>query len=350
MKLNFKTFYTYHLLEPWACERKKDRIIALVSSIAIGILSLGIFHGVVYLSHRCRYRSISKTQTLDSSLSKIQTLEVKGHSFKDCQVIKKIRGWHPSYQLKLPDGRMMFWKWCGDESLRESAATKLASYLTDGLVPKAKIARYEGKLGILANYYSIDTAPFDHLLEKTAVDFDFLNTTQIHQLFCHVITNRLVSNWDTHQDQYAVDCATGNLLGFDKGHSFSLFSLDGSNRERINSLDLTKNYWLTDDVMAKRKEGKKVYVRIDSTFAKAIEKKEIKEFDVKNPIVQNFFHKCKNIPYSRVSKYFKDLANDMYPTRPEEFIYFLWKRIVNIEEQVFEYFGWQKFNILYADK
>lgn len=332
MKLNFKTFYTYHILDPWTCDHRKDRVIAVVSSIAIGILSLGICHGAVYLYHKCRNRSISK----------IRNLEVDGLSFKDCRVIKKLNGWNPSYQLKLPDGRMMFWKESGADSVRESASTKLAAYLTDGLVPKAKIAKYQGKLGILSNYYSIDTAPFENLLEKKVVDFNFLNTKQIHQLFCHVIMDRLVSNWDTHQGQYAIDCSTDNVISFDKGLAFALFSLDGLKKEKINSLDLTKDYWLTDDVIAKRKEGKRVYIRIASTFAKAIKNNEIKHFDVKNPIVQDFFHKCKNIPYSRVCKYFKVLANEVYPSRQDEFLQFLWNRIKGIDEQVYEYFGWHK--------
>ena len=340
MQLTFNTFCNHYILEPFQCSDKKDRLIALVGSIAVGILFLGLFQCVLYLRQKCKDQSLSQRQISLNGIEKFKKNQETCYRVLTAKVIKKLKGYNLSYQLELPNKKMIFWKHSNENINREVSASKLASYVTDGLVPKARMATYKGKTGIISDFFNLDTKPFENLLKMKSINFNFLNTQQIHQLFCHVIMDRLISNWDTHQGQYGIDLLNRNVISFDKGLSFRLFDLDGLKAENINELDLTIDYWLTDETVSKKDcMGAKLYARVASTFAKAVLNKEI-TIDITNPILQSFFDKCKNISYSKVEKYLNPLAREMYPSRQSEFINFVWRRVKDVERKTFQYFGW----------
>ncbi len=259
------------------------------------------------------------------------------------QVVKKIVGeWNTNLQIRLPDQKMILWKEAQRKvNISEVSASHLASYLTGGAVPIASMGKRKGedsvyREGTLQPFLDLDTGPFISLLKDDSFNFNFLNHKQIHQLFCHVITDCIIFNFDTHQGQYALN-RNGNIISLDKGLAFAMFDL---NRDPIDYLDLAEDRHLTDSVVNLRsKDGEKLYVRVSSTFV--CEMKKSQRISPENSILQKFFQRCENISEEMVDECLNPLVNEFYPGKEKEFISFMYLRIHSIKPIVYRYFDWK---------
>jgi len=118
----------------------------------------------------------------------------------------KMGGWNQSVALTPPANHpkqtKIFFKPLKNEKaiLLEVAGSRMACYITNGLVLLSKRASYKNVQGIYQDFCQMNEKPFRELkVDKNfIVDLSFLNTTQLHQLFTHMVADRLISNWDTH--------------------------------------------------------------------------------------------------------------------------------------------------------
>jgi exopolysaccharide biosynthesis protein len=122
----------------------------------------------------------------------------------------------------------------GLPSLQEASASKLANFITGGLVPEG---RTFGNAAIVYPLIDLDKDSTKNILEadyhqlKKEKDlYPILTQKQREQLFVHMIADLLIENRDTHLSQFGID-KDGNLIGFDKGSAFhsSVFSANRVN-------------------------------------------------------------------------------------------------------------------------
>lgn len=259
------------------------------------------------------------------------------------KIVRKLVGeWTTNLQIRLPDNKMILWKeGQRKENISEVAASPLAAYLTGGAVPIASIGRRKDEDGVYQEgthqpFLDLDTTPFTSLLKEDSFNFNFLNCKQIHQLFCHVITDCIIFNFDTHQGQYALN-RNGDVISLDKGQAFALFD---PNRDRVDYLDLAEDRHLKDSVVNRRsKHGEKLYVRISSTFAG--EMKRNRRLSPENRILQDFFKRCENISQVMVEEYLNPFGKEFYPGKEKEFASFMFLRIRSVKPIVYRYFDWE---------
>lgn len=258
-------------------------------------------------------------------------------------LVKEIVGeWSTNLQIRLPNGQMVLWKeGQPKENLSEVSASPLAAYLTGGAVPVACMGRRKDEHsvyqeGTFQPFLDLDTGPFTALVEGEIFNFDFLNEKQIHQLFCHVIADCIIFNFDTHQGQYGLN-REGGVISLDKGQAFALFDL---HQDPVDYLDLGTDRHLTDSVVSRRGQGgEKLYVRVSSSFAEEMKRRP--RISPENRILQDFFERCENISQERVEAYLNRMAEEFYPGKEKAFISFMLSRIRSIKPVVYRYFGWE---------
>lgn len=261
------------------------------------------------------------------------------------QVIRKLNGWYGAMQVSLPNGKTILWKkGTSNDNLREASGSRFTSYLTEGLVPLAKLGKFHEDEGIYENFLDFDHSGFLKQAEKDVEDFSFLDDDQRHQFFCHLLADRLASNWDSHQGQYGIRVSTGKVYSYDKSHAFRNLDLDRKEptliyHERINDLDLDKNCWFSPEILAKKDtEGNRLYVPIAPAFAKEILIK--KNIDPNHPTVTRFFKRCETIEMSLLEEFLRPLAELQYPQRENEFLEFILNRTQSVKSKVYAFFDW----------
>jgi len=118
----------------------------------------------------------------------------------------KLGGYNCSVSLRPPPSEQnqqkVFFKPLRHEKaiLLEIAGSRLSNVITGGLVLLSYRATYKGVAGIYQDFCKMDEKPFRELKVSSnyIVNMDFLKGPHIHQLFVHMIADRLISNWDTH--------------------------------------------------------------------------------------------------------------------------------------------------------
>jgi hypothetical protein len=274
---------------------------------------------------------------------KVRGTPVIASTIIEGEVVRKIVSeWSTNLQIQLPDRKMILWKeGQRKENISEVSASPLAAYLTGGTVPIARMGKRKDEEGIYQEgtfqpFLELDSDSFVSLLKDDSFNFNFLNHKQIHQLFCHVIADCIIFNFDTHQGQYALN-GNRDVVSLDKGQAFALFDL---NQDPVDYLDLAEDRHLTDSVVSRRdKDGKKLYVRISSTFVR--EMKSNRRLSPSNSILQNFFKRCESISQAMIEEYLNPFAKEFYPGKEKEFISFMFSRIRSIKPAVYRYFDWE---------
>lgn len=122
-----------------------------------------------------------------------------------CALVKKMGGYNNAVCL-MKDTTKIFFKPLSSQKaiLLESAGSLMTNYISGGLVNLSHRAMYQGKTGIYQEFVVMNEKPFrtpDLKFDKNYnIDYSTFNSKQIHQLFCHMLADRLISNWDTHNE------------------------------------------------------------------------------------------------------------------------------------------------------
>ena len=140
----------------------------------------------------------------------------------DFFVLKDImNGTHKAYVLEDKTGALFFFKELGSSSSQiESSSSRIATDLTSGLVPEAKVVQIGPKTGVIQPYLELDNLAF-----KAPGGFapSKLTLQQQKELFVHMIADFAIYNYDAHTGQFALD-AEGKVIGYDKGEAFTCFN------------------------------------------------------------------------------------------------------------------------------
>lgn len=118
--------------------------------------------------------------------------------------------------IRSEDGHAYLWKHESRPVVRcaETGGSKLAAFITGGLVPIAIEKVYRQNVGLIQNYVPNEISePFE--VKK-------LTDEQISQLLAHMIADWVISNYDNHSRNYLID-TQGRVIGIDKGGSFKYF-------------------------------------------------------------------------------------------------------------------------------
>lgn len=125
------------------------------------------------------------------------------------------KGTHRALKLKDASGNFHVWKPAtAINGPGEEGATRLASYITGGLVPVARRHSLAGQDGVIQ--------PFVDMLENSLFDPTRFTPNQAIQLFIHIISDRVISNRDAHSGNFGMT-TKGDIIGIDKGQSYKFF-------------------------------------------------------------------------------------------------------------------------------
>lgn len=259
-------------------------------------------------------------------------------------------------KIKLNDGSELFWKASrnigdGLASYREVAGSRIASYLTGNLVPVATETSYKDRAGVSYPWTAMNSDWFKALNGPGPIDFSSLNELQTHQLFVHILTDRLISNWDTHNHQYAMD-EKGNIISFDKEMAFEGFFLRNDKGERVPSrpfkrtkkepitrVAMDENHWrFTADEMAKFRRPLKL---INSEFVRQVKENRIK-INLDHPVIRDFFEKCDNIQKEQIVEMSRVFGKRAFGDKEDAFYNLVYNRIHHFRAACHNYFGWDK--------
>lgn len=123
----------------------------------------------------------------------------------------------------------------------------MANYLTEGLVPPATRLPLNGRDGIIQDFVPLkrDLLNLGQMVKKNE-----LTEKQIVQLVIHLLTDWILSNYDTHALNFGID-HNGNIIAFDKGQAYKFvrgenFKSPYANRydePRTFSLEVYRRTW-----------------------------------------------------------------------------------------------------------
>lgn len=166
----------------------------------------------------------------------------------------------------------------------ETGASDVASYITGGLVPIATEMYYKGKKGLVQ--------PMTTLGKNSGSQFDptKLNSKQAAQLFTHMISDWVVSNYDAHSGNFGLD-GDGNIIGIDKGQAYKFlnvtdpYSLKSKASGQLTEPDSFDEYFATQ--WAPIPPDKTVYPK----FVQALKSGKV-QIDPNDPIIKAAIAKC----------------------------------------------------------
>lgn len=232
----------------------------------------------------------------------------------------------------------------------EVAGSKLSHYVTGGLILLSHRATFKGIAGIYQDFTIMDEKPFrvegGLTVDKNyIVNMTFLRDPKhLHQLFVHMVADRLISNWDTHNMNFAFrknESGGEDLISFDKEKCFYLFELQSnmlsafSKVEDAKRLNFTLNLWCKASAMA---NGQMFFMY--SSLAHQILTGEVK-VDYNHEVVQAMFKRCEDITMDIVKEMFEDYALVKYKAaNAQEFLQIVYKRIKYIRRAIHVYFNW----------
>lgn len=146
----------------------------------------------------------------ESPLKGLELAEAK----PETKVKKRVK---PNLKVKLsPEMDKWKLKYLPIETIVENEvdSSRLAAYITDGLVPQAQ--PYENHHAIVQEYFEIDKDKTNKTFHRGTLDFRGWSHKEKEQLFTHMLADLLLKNTDAHVEQFGID-ANGNVVGFDKG-------------------------------------------------------------------------------------------------------------------------------------
>lgn len=279
---------------------------------------------------------------------------------------------YPMYRICLPSNESLFFK-KADHAFKsrsvdlsiaaEAAGSSLANYLTGNLVPKAYPAIFKGQKGTYQNFITLkeqQAINFQTSTETSNVsdpqnalgivnstpttqketlqkklNFSSLTPVQISQLICHILADRIISNWDTHQYQYAISADTDSLFSFDKAHSFVYFLKENPDKEgNIKTEDITsllseKNIWFGNETSH--------YISVPEAFFLEFKQKKIA---IKiDEILQKFFKRCKDLSEEQLENHIGTYAAMTNPENTNLFKKIILNRTHDVERAFCSYIG-----------
>jgi len=202
-------------------------------------------------------------------------------------------------------------------NMQEVVGSHLAHHLTGGLVPRANLGIVNGKQGVYYQWFHLGPP----LFPSNELDFSKLLHPQISQLFCHILTDRILSN---SEFQYSFSDRS-KVISFDKKNSFqSFWNTDENNpiRENIFRLGLSVDSNLNNNT--------------DVSILKAVFK-SIREHQVairRDKVINAFFDRCRSITKEDLKKTLLEYSQIRYQERAHEFIDIIWNRIQDIERAI----------------
>ena len=96
----------------------------------------------------------------------------------------------------------------------EVDSSRLAAYITDGLVPWAE--PYEDHHKIVQDYIELDKEKTKKYFHGGVINFQEWSDHAKEQFFTHMLADLLLKNTDAHYQQFGV-ATNGDIVGFDKG-------------------------------------------------------------------------------------------------------------------------------------
>lgn len=132
-------------------------------------------------------------------------------------VVANLGGTNGAKHLVSSQGKHLVWKPADPfAGPAEVGSSELANYITSGLVPEATPMAYQGKPGVVQNMVTLAKHPGGGFDPKK------LNPDQAAQLFAHMVSDWVTSNYDAHSGNFGIDPG-GNVIGIDKGQSYKFF-------------------------------------------------------------------------------------------------------------------------------
>ena len=101
----------------------------------------------------------------------------------------------------------------------EVGASRLAHRLIGDLVPQAYPMTRAGCHGVQSSWRALRPLGLD---PNEPLNVESLTSTQLEQLFAHMLVDWVISNHDNHIGQFGLDSETNNLLALDKSRAFQL--------------------------------------------------------------------------------------------------------------------------------
>lgn len=159
-------------------------------------------------------------------------------NFGSYTILKRVYGGtHQAYILADKNGDLHFFKEITEEDANyEALGARIASEITAGLAPPAKVISIAGKTGILQEYIEFASNSSLYQPEKLTLD-------QKIDLLANMIADFVIYNYDTHSLQFGIDHQK-QIRGLDKGEAFRPFRTQtfsvglGIDLETFNP-----NYW-----------------------------------------------------------------------------------------------------------
>ena len=281
----------------------------------------------------------SVTDLIDSMIesellaeSKVDALQDEEHQPVSYDVVQEFDGVHGAYHLSSSTGDNVVWKkWDKFAAPAEIAGSALASHITGGFVPKATEFEWQGNSGIAAPYATLNKNT------KKAQGFDpaELNEDQAAQLFSHMISDWVVSNWDSHSGNFGID-EKGNVIGIDKGQAFKFFK-----SPEVSSK--TSGQWSEPSELTAQKAWPPLgsNVSVYPAFAEAVKSGKVK-LDVNHPAIKSAILRCQKMTKSMVKSTCGGYAKVAFKGKTEAFYNAVLDRAHNISgsiESVLSDFG-----------
>ena len=220
--------------------------------------------------------------------------------------------------------------------LAEVGGSGLCDALTGGgLVPHAELMRFEGRQGTKQPW--VPTTPIIEVNPQGYITRDFdpaaLTQRQANQMFCHMVTDFVISNHDNHAKQFGVD-ARGNLVGFDKAQAFKFF--EGG---RTRSPKAAAGQGPEADV-----DGRATFFNVDqdamfsayASFRRAMREGEV-NVDFDDPLVQDTLLRIATLDRATVEEHLGPYADAAYGDRAADFTSDVLDRAHAILDDVIEF-------------
>lgn len=227
-----------------------------------------------------------------------------------------------------------------NRALAEIAASSCLNYLTKGLVLKSTAARYKNATGIAQVYIKMDQTLFQKLTlvdehvagRKYMTNFENFSQEHMNQFLIHLLADRIVSNWDSHNRNYGVDCETQRVISFDKELSFANWSFEHANKETFHEMSLDSVMW--NRLSFNFNHG---YHMINASFAWLL-RRNLLYADWNDEELQQFFVRCEQATLQQVQDWFGDMAVYFYKEKSDMFLTMVHERMNSMRGYAYQYF------------
>lgn len=236
------------------------------------------------------------------------------------EVVGFLPGSKRALKLRSPAGDLKVWKACDAvNGPSETGATRLASHITDGLVPVADRFSFCGQDGVIQPY----VVPAEEKFDPRGLD-----ARQSAQVFVHMIADRVVSNHDAHGGNFTVAAEGHDVVGFDKGQAFKFFR--GGNIVSPYAGAVIEPHAIDPFFAAAPffPDDKPAYAE----FFRAVRKGAV-PFDPADPAIEDALRRCENLTAEHVEDWLGEFAAAVYPGNEARFFDAVWTRARGIRAE-----------------